>query len=157
MASRHWTSLIFPHNHETMGMALSIPHWALVPLITLELLLRSTSSKDLETEGHFVWLWVVLEAAHSQGDCDPLLPKGAALLWGPKGGPWFLSPAQQTQLAKSWSLRGYSQSRSASDPHLDKSGWHKLLRRGGCLRPRGVPRHALTWGARVSPVRPGLT
>lgn len=72
-----------------MGMALSILLWALVPLLTLELLFRSANSKALETEGHCVWFWMVLEPAHSQDDCDPLLPKGVALAGAPKEAPGF--------------------------------------------------------------------
>lgn len=122
VALRQWTSLISTHYCETMGMALSIPHWASVPLLTLELLFRSANSKALETEGHCVWLWVVLGAAHSQDDCDPLLPRGAALLRASQGGPWFLSPAQPTHQAKDWSSREPSQSKSASYPSFCVAG-----------------------------------
>lgn len=47
-----------------------------------------------------MWLWVVLEASHSQDNCGLPFPKGAALLWGSQGGPWFLSPAQQAYQAR---------------------------------------------------------
>lgn len=56
-------------------MALSILHWALVPLLTLELLFRSANSKALETEGHCVWLWMVLELAHSQDTVTLSFPR----------------------------------------------------------------------------------
>lgn len=59
----------------------SILRWALVALYTFQLSCRSASNEALETEGHCVWTWEVLEATYSQEDCDLLLPKAAALLW----------------------------------------------------------------------------
>lgn len=96
--------------HGTKDMALSILRWALVALYIFHLSCRSASNKALETEGHCVWTWEVLEATYSQEDCDLLLPKGAAL-WCFRG-PWFLSPAQQTHQAKGWGLREHSQGKS---------------------------------------------